>query len=416
MLLPVQKPVNNADGGPAARGHRHGILLSFIGCYLAVSFWHGNGDFASSSGFGMMEATTNGEASSKALTESKDASTTSTSPTEGSTSSAAPLLGAKEMAIKKRNTWDSLVPLQHSNVNNRKLMPPMGEQSDTYNYFHHYLTTLHEGSGITNFPELPLWDTWWPYAEAYHNHFARFRGTQVTFMEVGVQSGGKIALLRDYFGPGLEYIGIDINPSTQKFQNPKHPWVHIEIGDSRSPEFWLAIKQKYQHVDIFLDDGGHAMEDQIVTMEHMLPHVQVEGIFICEDLSTSWSPPYGGRANKDARHAEFVETTMVGLIHKSLDWFMYGYMPGENHWQAEQVPDTHWVQQKAWWKVVPSQVKHIHYYKNLVVYEKGVTPTPKAIRTVGNLIPYGPSGEHPPTDWTGVLQKLQNYTNSPWKW
>jgi len=87
------------------------------------------------------------------------------------------------------------------------------------------------------------------------------------------------------------------------------------------------------------------MVDQMVAMEHMLPHVQVEGVFICEDLSTSWSAPYGGRAKEDARNAKFLETTMVGLIHKSLDWFMCGFTPGEILWLGEKVSAEHWVQQ-----------------------------------------------------------------------
>jgi len=158
-----------------------------------------------------MEATTTGEVSAEAFMASKQAFTsTSAATTERSTNT--PLSMQAKDTAKKRNAWDSVMPLQHSNVNDRKLMPPYGDHSDTFNYFHHVLTTLYDGSGI--FPELPVWDTWWPYAEAYHNHFARFRGTPVIFMEVGVQSGGKIALLRDYFGPGFECIRIYIKRVT----------------------------------------------------------------------------------------------------------------------------------------------------------------------------------------------------------
>jgi len=400
-------------------GYRHGFLLFLIG-YLIGSFTHDNGG----SGVGSGGRRTREEVAVQThnLTSTKERSTTALrQSTETSTTTeataAAVTSATTDTAIKKKNAWDSLMPLQHSNVTDRKPMPLVGQPSDTYNYFHHYLTTLHQGSGITNFPELPMWHTWWHFAEAYHNHFARFRGAErVVFMEVGVQSGGKIALLRDYFGPGFEYIGVDINPSTQKFQHPEHPWVHIEIGDSGSPDFWIGMKQKYPHVDIFLDDGGHFMQQQMLTMEHMLRHVQAEGVYICEDLSTSWSPTYGGRPQEDARHPAFLETTMVGLIHKSLDWFQFGYMPGKINWMADEVADGHWPQQQSWWKVIPLQVKHIHYYNQMVVYEKGLTFTPKNIMTVGSVIPIAPSGQHPPTDWTIVLEKLQTHTNSPWKW
>ena len=65
-------------------------------------------------------------------------------------------------------------------------------------------TPYHEDK---NFTELPLLDTWIHYFEAYHNHWQRYRGKEVVFMEIGVQSGGKIPMLRDYFGPGLTYGG-----------------------------------------------------------------------------------------------------------------------------------------------------------------------------------------------------------------
>lgn len=70
--------------------------------------------------------------------------------------------------------------------------------------------------------------------------------------------------------------------------------VHIEIGDAGDPMFLSRVAQKYPHVDIFLDDGGHTMKQQMTTLRYMLPHVQPEGIYICEDLVTSWLSPFGG--------------------------------------------------------------------------------------------------------------------------
>jgi hypothetical protein len=37
-------------------------------------------------------------------------------------------------------------------------------------------------------------------------------------------------------------------------------------------------------VDIFLDDGSHKAEHQIVTLEEMLPHLSSEGVYLCEDI------------------------------------------------------------------------------------------------------------------------------------
>ena len=42
-------------------------------------------------------------------------------------------------------------------------------------------------------------------------YFSRFRGRPVRFLEIGVQSGGTIKLWKYYFGPQLDYTGVDIN-------------------------------------------------------------------------------------------------------------------------------------------------------------------------------------------------------------
>ena len=44
-------------------------------------------------------------------------------------------------------------------------------------------------------------DKWSGYLDAYHHHFNRFRSQdKITFVEVGVQSGGSIEMWRSYFG------------------------------------------------------------------------------------------------------------------------------------------------------------------------------------------------------------------------
>ena len=152
-----------------------------------------------------------------------------------------------------KSVWDVL-PFEHSphvNFQNNKT-------TDAYNPFYNYLFELgKDQSPAPEFPTLPLFHSWFHFFEAYHNHMHRFRKQEkVVFMEIGVQSGGKIALLKDYFGPSLEYIGVDINPSTKMFQGPN---VHIEIGDSGDRTFLQTLQKKYPHIDIFLDDGGHTL-------------------------------------------------------------------------------------------------------------------------------------------------------------
>ena len=117
-------------------------------------------------------------------------------------------------------------------------------RTDGYNYFHRYVElfsrdALDPPKDMDDLPMLHIWPT---YFEAYQNHWQRFRGEdEIVFMEIGVQSGGKIPMLRDYFGPGFVYVGIDINDGCKHFDNGD--WVHIEIGDSQDPTFMEHIKK-----------------------------------------------------------------------------------------------------------------------------------------------------------------------------
>jgi len=294
-----------------------------------------------------------------------------------------------------------------------------GHFTDTYTYFHHYLhlfakTSPESPKDFTTFPmkQFPMLHIWPVYFEAYHNHWQRFRGKEVVFMEIGVQSGGKIPLLREYFGPGLTYIGVDVNPSCKMFESAD--WIHIEIGDSGKPAFLATLKKKYPKVDIFLDDGGHMMNQQRAALREMLPHVQPEGVYMCEDLSTSWSKKYGVENFQDSRNPNFVKTTMVGLVHLTLDWLNAGWIPGTVMNYALDHPklQTDFWPDDPWWKEFSKTVKHIHNYNQIVVYEKGLVETPFADVTVGFNIPYRNSGVHEKVDWTNVLDRIREHTRA----
>ena len=96
---------------------------------------------------------------------------------------------------------------------------------------------------------------------------------------------------KDYFGKDAKIIGIDIDERCKAFEEDQ---ISIEIGSQESVEFWNGFKKKYPRVDILLDDGGHTMQQQIVTFQQMFPHIKDGGIYMCEDCHTSYREEYGG--------------------------------------------------------------------------------------------------------------------------
>ena len=150
------------------------------------------------------------------------------------------------------------------------------------------------------------------------------------------------------------------------------------------------------------------MKQQRVAMEEMLPHVQSNDVYMCEDLSMSWSPKFGGHKFQDSRDSEFMKDTMVGLVHRSMDWLNAAWIPGQV--MTDSKNDTKlndfWPDE-LWWKEFSSSVKHIHYYNQVVVYEKGLVEKMFATKTIGHRIPMVDSGEYSKVEWLSVFERIK---------
>lgn len=147
-----------------------------------------------------------------------------------------------------------------------------------------------------------LIDKWQHYFEIYDRHFSRYRGQPVNVVEIGVYKGGSLQMWKHYFGPKAHIYGIDIDPKCQAFAEPQ---IEILIGSQEDRQFLRSVKQRIPTIDILIDDGGHTMQQQIVTFEELFPHVAPDGFFLCEDLHTSYWKEYGGGYRKPDTFIEY---------------------------------------------------------------------------------------------------------------
>jgi SAM-dependent methyltransferase len=122
---------------------------------------------------------------------------------------------------------------------------------------------------------------WAHYFNIYERYLAKFVGTEVTIVEVGVYSGGSLGMWSRYFGPRSRIVGIDIEPACRTYAREN---MEIFIGDQADRAFWADFRKKVPVVDILIDDGGHLPQQMRVTLEEMLPHLRPGGIFITEDI------------------------------------------------------------------------------------------------------------------------------------
>jgi len=169
------------------------------------------------------------------------------------------LVGGSKFA---RN-WDQTPRSPDGGAASKKLPP---------NPLREYFDKIETGPGI--------WK-WQHYFEIYHRHLAKFVGRRVSLAEVGVYSGGSLHMWREYFGAECTIQGIDIQPACKAYEND---YTTIHIGDQADRHFWKEFRDSVGSLDILIDDGGHAPEQQRITLEETLPWLNAGGVYICEDV------------------------------------------------------------------------------------------------------------------------------------
>lgn len=156
-----------------------------------------------------------------------------------------------------------------------------------------------------------LLNKWGHYFEVYDRHFSRYRGTEVHIVELGVSHGGSLQMWRDYFGPQAKIYGIDNNPACARFVEPG---TEIFIGDQTDRAFLRSLADRLPRIDILIDDGGHEMHQQIATFEEMFPHIDADGVYLCEDLHTSYWKRFGGGYRRRRSFIEYSKR-LIDQIH-----------------------------------------------------------------------------------------------------
>jgi len=128
------------------------------------------------------------------------------------------------------------------------------------------------------------------YFQVYEELLGKYRDSKITLVEVGVLNGGSLFMWRGYLGEQARIIGIDLNPAVRKWEKEGF---EIHIGDQADPRFWDEFFVSVGNVDVIVDDGGHANEQQIVTAHKCIPHLNDGGMLIVEDVHTSYFKEFG---------------------------------------------------------------------------------------------------------------------------
>ena len=153
-------------------------------------------------------------------------------------------------------------------------------------------------------------ETYW---KDYDFHFGQLdREKKYNILEIGVQNGGGLWTLKKYF-PNASITGLDIAGGCKQYEN-KEDDVEVFIGSQSDTGLLEKIHKDRGPFDIIIDDGGHTMEQQKTSFSKLFPLINDNGIYVIEDLHTSYWPRHGG-----GYYAYQNEEPMMNILKKISD-------------------------------------------------------------------------------------------------
>jgi hypothetical protein len=141
------------------------------------------------------------------------------------------------------------------------------------------------------------------YCVKYEKYLPFNRYQDMNILEIGILDGKSLLTWKDYYYKA-KIVGIDINPDCKQFQNKEND-ISVEIGSQGNNVFLNDIMREYGPFDMILDDGSHMNEHVIFSFEHLFQSLKSGGVYIVEDVSTSYWSWYGGGLNNPMSMMEY---------------------------------------------------------------------------------------------------------------
>jgi cephalosporin hydroxylase len=140
------------------------------------------------------------------------------------------------------------------------------------------------------------------YFKAYEDKFIHIKPNRL--LEIGVQSGLSLKYWNNLF-PLCNIVGVDIDPNCLKHSDINNN-IEVIIGNQADEDFLNTLG----NFDIIIDDGGHSMTQQLTSFKNLFPKLNDGGIYVIEDLHTSYWKEFGG---------SFGEYTTIDFLKTLID-------------------------------------------------------------------------------------------------
>lgn len=174
-------------------------------------------------------------------------------------------------------------------------------------------------------------------------------------LEIGVWRGGSLELWREFLGDEAVIFGVDIDPDSA---NLSGDIAEVRIGSQTDEAFMRGVLQDMGGVDVIVDDGSHRSQDVLKTLRFLYPALAFPGLYIIEDLHTSYWADWGGGFKSKRSSLEQLKS-LVDVLHSPYT---------DAHVDQFGLGLTH------------SCLKGVHFYDSMIVLEKDAVAEPTPYR------------------------------------
>lgn len=138
------------------------------------------------------------------------------------------------------------------------------------------------------------------YARIYEYYLSCLKRKNIKFLEIGFLSGASARMWDEYFSKGnLYFIDIEEKYFKTNIKNLSSR-CHFYVADQGNKEaLERFIFEVGEDFDVILDDGGHHVDQQITSFKTLFPHLKSGGVYIVEDLHTSYVKYFGGLGSRE---------------------------------------------------------------------------------------------------------------------
>lgn len=128
------------------------------------------------------------------------------------------------------------------------------------------------------------------FVDLYDRYLTPLQDSVHRILEIGVFNGASHKMWKCFFD-SAEVYGIDIRPKPWVEQLGIHTYV---TNQANREQLQVFVDSSGGHFDVIIDDGGHYMSHQQVSLGFLFDQVEPGGLFIIEDVHTSIPAYYEG--------------------------------------------------------------------------------------------------------------------------